>query len=143
MSEPKFCKDCRWYERDVPFSPHLRQCYRPDAVAYLIGGPEAAGAGRLCRHEREDQRLCGPDARFFAPRPATIWQRLRRLLPALAILALPGCAAHPEWLDLGAVACAIALPAAAWLAYWRRERRIQRRADEIVRRYWARGMARR
>jgi len=115
MSAPKFCKDCRWYERSNIYSTHLRVCRRPDPLGQLVGGP-TGGMGRFCTQERSQTELCGPDGRFFAPQPPTGWRRLRFWLAGLWLVVLPGCASAPAYADAGALVALIVMAVGLYVA---------------------------
>jgi len=69
----KFCKDCAHFQR-VHWGKEFARCKRPELNP--VWGSEAASA--YCDLERQwsGEHHCGVEAKFFAPRPPTFWQRL-------------------------------------------------------------------
>lgn len=99
MTKPKLCKNCRWAKLTYPTS--MSVCFRPTERNTLITG-RPHGRTAYCDLERKSvgvRETCGPDAKFFEPRPPS---RLRRLLAALGLcLLLPGCFADPPGVVVG------------------------------------------
>lgn len=60
-AEPIYCKDCKFFNRTNFTTPHClnEKTYKFD----LVSGPEPI----RCRSVREDETLCGFDAKLFAP----------------------------------------------------------------------------
>jgi len=66
VSEIKLCKDCKHVRGTSP--RYLKCAYRLSPVNGL--------AASFCVHEREPREdRCGPDGRFFEPKPAKPWWR--------------------------------------------------------------------
>lgn len=66
-SPPKFCKDCKFAEND-PKYPH---CLHPDSKkgpAYDLVTAAIKSPYFFCTTQREDQRACGPEAKWFEPK---------------------------------------------------------------------------
>lgn len=101
MTAPKLCKDCRWFRRGHGLFAGVNtdRCNRPGNIARFT---------ELGRSPRwTDFRTCGPNAHYFTPRPPS---RLRRVLFALGLASLPGCAA-----DADAILVAAAVLAPLWV----------------------------
>lgn len=69
MGGLKFCKDCKWHVLSLMTSPHRdgSECVHPEFGSGnfdLVTG-EPMRVWRFCRDVREDEALCGRDARWF------------------------------------------------------------------------------
>lgn len=107
MSAPKLCKDCRWSFASVgPRSDddRFRKCSRPHLPPEF---PQGWTYVVLERGVRTWADSCGPTGRYFASRNPS---RLRRILAALGLATLAGCAA-----DADAILVAAAVLAPLWV----------------------------
>lgn len=74
MSEPKICKDCANFRKDIPDEqdPGEPICCRKPPAPDLVTG-ETVINQLNARKERAGsdylRDICGPDARFFEPKP--------------------------------------------------------------------------
>lgn len=67
---PKFCRDCRHYQREGSFEI----CYAPPRQPNLVTGEDATEFADIRR-----RGICGTEARLFAaktPRPAYVEQHI-------------------------------------------------------------------
>ena len=66
MSDPKFCKDCKYLRRDFPwfFMPTSKVCTAPQGFDMLTGKPVTSFASIT----RRFNSLCGPSAKWFKPK---------------------------------------------------------------------------
>jgi hypothetical protein len=67
----KLCEDCRWcrYDRSYPERSkceHLQG--RHKTMVDYVTGRQAEGRPRDCNIVRDDEGLCGPDARYWEQR---------------------------------------------------------------------------
>jgi len=76
----KFCKDCRWFEKEPLMSETRSKCMKPHQQDFSVSGVSGKiiSKTRYCNDERRGEYygLCGPEAKYFEPRKTFI-ERLK------------------------------------------------------------------
>jgi len=70
MSEPKFCKDCKWFyfEQSHPGDPWGEKCVHPMFKWNLVTGEKGIQDSLSCYEMREAESYCGFNAKYFEPK---------------------------------------------------------------------------